>query len=146
MRLYDCFTFYNELTLLRLRLETLSPHIERFVLVEATKTFTGKPKPLVFGANRHLFTPWLNKIEHVVVDDMPDEGDAWAREIHQRNAIARGLPSARQEDIIMVSDVDEIPRASTIAPGPWGFGAERAAACSARPLIPVSQWVESEGP
>jgi len=109
MHLYDSFTFYNELTLLRLRLETLSPHIERFVLVEATKTFTGKPKPLVFEANRHLFTPWLNKIVHVVVDDMPDEGDAWAREIHQRNAIARGLPSARQEDIIMVSDVDEIP-------------------------------------
>ena len=109
MRLYDCFTFYNELTLLRLRLETLGAHVDRFVLVEATKTFSGKPKPLVFERNRHLFTPWLDKIEHVVVDDMPDAGDAWAREAYQRNAMARGLPSARHEDIIMVSDVDEIP-------------------------------------
>jgi beta-1,4-mannosyl-glycoprotein beta-1,4-N-acetylglucosaminyltransferase len=109
MSLYDCFTFYNELTLLRLRLETLGPHVDRFVLVEATQTFSGKPKPLVFDANRSLFTPWLDRIEHIVVDDLPEGGDAWARETHQRNAIARGLTTARPHDIIMVSDVDEIP-------------------------------------
>ena len=70
-RLFDCFTFYDELDLLELRLAELGDIVARFVLVEAASTFQGQPKPLVFEKEKARFAPWLDKIEHVVID-FPD--------------------------------------------------------------------------
>ncbi|MEL6372825.1 MAG: N-acetylglucosaminyltransferase [Pseudomonadota bacterium] len=108
MALYDCFTFFNELDILELRLKELADHVDYFVVTEATKTFTGKPKPLHFAENRERFARWEKQIIHVVVDDMPDEGNAWTRERFQRDATIRGIAQAADDDIIMISDVDEI--------------------------------------
>jgi beta-1,4-mannosyl-glycoprotein beta-1,4-N-acetylglucosaminyltransferase len=124
-RLFDCFTFYDELDLLELRLAELGDIVDRFVLVEATSTFQGQPKPLVFEREKARFARWLDKIEHVVID-FPDpipalsrksrskgkveRAKAWDREYYQRDQIMRGLGGAGPDDIIMVSDVDEIPR------------------------------------
>lgn len=110
-RLFDCFVFFNELDILDIRLNTLSPLVDTFVLVESTRTFTGQPKPLVYGENKERFAAFHDRIVHVVVDDMPEEAETtFVREAHQRSAIGRGLGDARPHDIVMVSDVDEIPK------------------------------------
>lgn len=107
----DGFTFWNELDLLEIRLAELDPIVDRFVLVEAPLTFSGKPKPLHFADNRDRYRRWADKIVHVVADDIPAEWakDRWERETWQRNAIGRGLEGLRADDLILLGDVDEIP-------------------------------------
>src|SRR5271156_187621 len=112
--IYDCFTFFNELELLELRLNELAGVVVKFVLVEATKTFSNKPKPLHFQENRARFAAFENKIIHVVVEDAPDTSDAWVIERFQRNAIERGLRGCKPDDWVLVSDLDEIPRATVV--------------------------------
>lgn len=112
-RLFDCFQFYNELDLLDLRLTELSPVVDYFVLVEATYTHAGAPKPLYYAENRDRFARYADKIIHVVVDDDPG-GFAWVREAHQRQAILRGLTQAGPADMIIISDADEILRPEVI--------------------------------
>lgn len=68
----DSFTFFNELNMLEFRLEELNEYVDYFVLVEATKTFSGNPKPLYFQENKDRYSKFLHKIIHVVVDDLPD--------------------------------------------------------------------------
>jgi len=114
--IYDCFTFFNELDLLEIRLNELAGVVDRFVLVEATRTHANKPKPLYYYENRARYAQFGNKIVHIVVDDVPDGEDAWAREYHQRNCIIRGLDGCGDGDTILVSDADEIPRASVVRP------------------------------
>lgn len=114
--IYDGFIFYNELELLEIRLNELDPLVDRFILVEADVTHSGKKKPLVFQENKHLFEKFLPKITHVVVSDMPGGQDPWPREAFQRNCISRGIPKdAKDTDLLIVADVDEIPKAATIA-------------------------------
>ena len=109
MAIWDGFTFFNELDILELRLAELDCVVDRFVIAEATRTFSYDPKPLVFHENRERFAKYLPKIVHVVVDDLPEAGDAWDREAFQRNAVARGMADAAPDDVVMISDVDEIP-------------------------------------
>jgi hypothetical protein len=113
--IYDCFTFFNELELLELRLHEMAGVVDKFVLVEANLTHSGQPKPLHFHENRARFSAFAGKIIHIIVDDAPAASGAWAIERFQRNAIARGLRDCRPEDWVLVSDVDEIPRAATVA-------------------------------
>jgi beta-1,4-mannosyl-glycoprotein beta-1,4-N-acetylglucosaminyltransferase len=116
-RVYDCFTFFNELDLLEIRLNELSPVVDVFVIAEAPLTFQGDPKPLHFRENRRLFDQFASRIRHVVVDRMPpgeSSRDNWRREHHQRNALATAIEDARADDLILLSDVDEIPRADSI--------------------------------
>lgn len=110
MRIFDCFTFFNEVRLLELRLKTLDPVVDVFVLVEGTRTFTGKEKPLLFAENKEKFKRYFPKIRHVVVDSWPDYTTAFANENVQRNAIVQGLYDASDDDVVMVSDCDEIPK------------------------------------
>src|SRR5579862_3591918 len=108
---YDCFVFFNELDLLELRLNILDAVVDRFVLVEATRTFQGKEKPLVFSDNRHRFEDFLGKIIHVVVTEYPDNPgkDPYVLENHQRSMIKEGLRNCDPSDVILISDMDEIP-------------------------------------
>lgn len=116
-RIYDCFIFNNEMEILRERLKQLYPVVDRFIIVEATKTHSGRPKELVFKPE--FVGGYANKITYIVVDDLPEvEGTitdkSWARERHQRDAIMRGLTDCRDNDIIIISDCDEIPSPSAI--------------------------------
>jgi beta-1,4-mannosyl-glycoprotein beta-1,4-N-acetylglucosaminyltransferase len=111
--LFDCFTFFNELDLLELRLETLSAVVDRFVLVEADLTHQGAPKPLHFAENRDRFARWLDRIAHVVVE-LKGKG-SWERENEQRRAIVQGLGGASADDLICLSDLDEIPNPDDLA-------------------------------
>jgi glycosyltransferase involved in cell wall biosynthesis len=112
-KIYDCFQFHNELDLLELRLAELSPMVDHFVLVEATYTHAGTPKPLYFAENRRRFAAYADKIIHVVVDDDPG-GFAWVREGHQRQAILRGLTRAGPTDMVIIGDADEILRPAVV--------------------------------
>lgn len=101
----DCFTFFNEFDLLRIRWEELKNSVGAFVLSESTMTFSGKSKDPLFqdsGVN-------YPNVTGVVIDDMPQTGSAWNRESLQRIKIMEYLDQYSDDDIVMISDVDEIP-------------------------------------
>lgn len=107
--IYDCFSFYNELDLLEIRLNTLDPVVDKFVLVEATKTHNGQDKPLFYQENAKRFAAFHGKIKHIIVNSFPEAESAWTFENYQRNQIVLGLQGARDDDIVLLSDIDEIP-------------------------------------
>jgi hypothetical protein len=113
-KIYDCFTFYNELDLLELRLTELYDVVDHFVLVEADTTYTSRPKPFYYEDNKQRYAQWADKIIHVKVTDMPHDPDAWVNDIFQRNQIARGIADADANDLIMVCDLDEIVRREAV--------------------------------
>lgn len=114
MKIYDCFTFFNELDILDIRLNTLDEVVDHFVLVESKKTFTNNDKPLFYLENMHLFKKFQHKIIHIILNESSSETNAWQNEEKQRNAIRDGLTDCVDSDIIMVSDVDEIPNPDKI--------------------------------
>jgi hypothetical protein len=114
MKVYDCFPFYNELDLLELRLTELYDHVDHFVLVESNTTYTSKDKPFYFEENKERYSKWLDKIIHIKVEDMPHHPDAWVNDRFQRDQIFRGIKDADPNDLILVSDLDEIIRVEAI--------------------------------
>ncbi len=113
-QIIDVFNFFNELELLEIRLNELDDFVDKFVIVESTKTFQNKPKDLVYEKNKAQFSRWHDRITHVVIEDSPDTEDSWAVEYFQFNAADRGLPDLRADDTIMWCCTDEIPKKSTI--------------------------------
>lgn len=126
MKVFDCFTFFNELDLLEIRLNYLNDVVDYFVLVEADKTHSGKPKPYHYEENKEMFKDFNHKIIHVkaefdienlnfepATEYNPDD-DYWKLENRQRNHIVNGLNDAKDNDIIIISDVDEIPHKDLI--------------------------------
>ena len=115
MKVYDCFTFFNEFELLELRLDTLWDLVDYFVIVEANKTHANKPKPFNFLKRRSEFKRYFKKIRYVMDDSIvPYKGVGdWSIENNQRNNIIQGLGDAEPDDLIFISDVDEIPNPLT---------------------------------
>ncbi len=125
MKIIDCFIFYNEIDLLTYRLNLLNNIVDWFIIVESTHTFVGKEKKLFFNENKHLFENFTNKIIHIIVDDFPykfpniniENNDVWKNEFFQRNSISRGINCIKdleQSDVIIISDLDEIPDPQTL--------------------------------
>ena len=125
MKIYDCFMYYDEDTVVDIRLNCLDAYVDKFLIVESKFTHSGKKRNLLFDINQ--FKRFKDKIIYLALDDEPrgietvydkDDEDlksfkyienALKRENYQRNYISRGLSDADAEDIIMVSDADEIP-------------------------------------
>jgi len=105
--IYDCFSYWDEDLLLDLRLNILNQFVDIFVIVEGNKTWQNNPKNFRFNINK--FEKFKKKIKYIKVEDLPDGKDPYIRENHQRNAIMRGLNDAKKDDIIIISDLDEIP-------------------------------------
>lgn len=119
--IYDCFVIYDELDLLEIRLNTLNSVVDKFVLVEARKTFLDNDKELFYQKNKARFKEFEDKIIHVVVEKFPTfnwkklrKFSNWDREDYQRNAVMWGLKDCSPEDVIVLSDVDEIPNPEKI--------------------------------
>jgi len=115
--IWDSFIFFNEFELLELRLNELDGLVDRYVICEATLTHAGKRKPLHYAehADDPELRPFRARIVHVIVDDVPVEApNRWVRALHQRDAISRGRAGCAPDDLILVSDTDEIPRPSAI--------------------------------
>ncbi len=113
MKIYDCFTFYNEFELLELRLKELYDSVDYFVIVESDHTFTNRKKEWLFDKNREKYSKWSDKIIHIKFESNLHD-DPWLNEADQRNAIMLGCKDATAEDIIIVSDCDEILRPKAV--------------------------------
>ncbi|MEN9343683.1 MAG: hypothetical protein RLZZ453_470 [Chlamydiota bacterium] len=110
-KVYDGFCFFNEFEVLRIRLEELWDVVDYFVLVESIETQKGEKKPLYFCENAHLFEKYARKIIPIAIEEThPEFTDSWERENYQRNQILRGLVGCQPDDLIIISDLDEIPR------------------------------------
>ena len=125
MKVYDSFMYFDEDLLLDLRLNVLDKYVSKFIITEATYTHNGTKKDLKFDINN--FERFKDKIEYIIVDEQPpnilqtDSNDSferrgeklilngYARDNYQRNKIADGIKEASDDDIIIVSDLDEIP-------------------------------------
>jgi beta-1,4-mannosyl-glycoprotein beta-1,4-N-acetylglucosaminyltransferase len=105
--IYDCFTFFNELDLLEIRLNILDEHVDYFVLAECTETFSGIEKPLYYQENKDRFDKWNHKIIHHVNDKFPI-GDSFQRAHHQKESITKSLKDISDDDIVYYGDLDEI--------------------------------------
>ena len=130
MRIFDCFMYFDEEIVLETRLEYLNEYVDYFVIVESKFTHKGDERSLKFNINNYskfkhkiiykVHEEFPNKIEKVLDDD--DENtrtrkyimNALYRENAQRNYINEGIKNAEEEDIILISDVDEIPNLSNI--------------------------------
>ena len=125
-QLYDVFLFNNEFDVLEIRLNELSPIVDRFVIAESPVTHSGKEKPLHFSENRERFASFADRIDHVVTKlplAAPDEQNlskrererrSFNREHTQRNGLFEALSGLADDDVILLSDVDEIPRATAL--------------------------------
>jgi beta-1,4-mannosyl-glycoprotein beta-1,4-N-acetylglucosaminyltransferase len=116
--IFDLIIFNDEIELLLLRLEYLKPYVTTHIIIESNTTFTGNPKPLHFLNNQALFAAYNVTSFTVSLDASArgiDDTEVWNREYFSRNRLfdALTLLNAGDEDIILVSDVDEIahPRA-----------------------------------
>lgn len=107
----EAFIFNDELELLEARLRETDGLVDRWVLVEAPVTFTGKPKPLHYDENRHLFEQWNDRIEHIVAD-LPVQEGAWACERAQRDAVHQFIDHLDARDTVCLCDGDELVSAS----------------------------------
>jgi beta-1,4-mannosyl-glycoprotein beta-1,4-N-acetylglucosaminyltransferase len=106
---YDCFPFFNELDILKVRLNVLSDVVDRFIIEESTVTFSGQPKELCFEQNKEMFAEFLDRITYIVVDDSPVEALTHERDYFQKNKLIQGLKDAKEDDVIIFGDLDEIP-------------------------------------
>tara|TARA_B110000914_G_C15396300_1_gene414943 strand:- start:121 stop:924 length:804 start_codon:yes stop_codon:yes gene_type:complete len=113
MATYDCFQYFNEDHVLDLRFNILNDKVDYFVISESTKTHQGKEKKLNFNINN--FKRFKHKIKYIVADykkeiDFENHiGGESPVEQHQRNCLSEGLIEANDNDLIILSDSDEIP-------------------------------------
>ncbi len=130
MKIFDCFMYYNEDTILDLRLNYLNHFVDHFVIVESTFNHRGEKKKLNFDINK--FSNFKKKIKYFILDDQPKNIDkiknedteqeksvkyilnGYKRDHFQRNYILNGINDADPEDLIIISDIDEIPNLNKI--------------------------------
>jgi len=112
MKIYDCFSYWDEDLLLDLRLNILNDFVDYFVIVEGNKTWQNNFKKLQFDSNK--FPKFKDKIIYVPVEDLPNGENTYLRENFQRNCITRGLKNSAEDDLIIISDLDEIPNPKEI--------------------------------
>ena len=130
MKIFDCFMFYDEDVILDLRLNILDKYIDYFVIVESKFFHNGKERKLKF--NLEKYSKFKDKIIYIIhdkqpigiqkiLDEDPPEFISWKkisnallRENDQRNFISKGLDIADENDLILISDVDEIPNLEKI--------------------------------
>ena len=128
MNIYDCFMYFDEDLLLDLRLNVLNKYVKKFIITEATYTHNGSKKKLNFNINN--FQKFKDKIEYIVVDEEPPtllhliDGEekekrgeklilnGMARDYFQREKLLEGIIDAQNDDLILISDLDEIPNLS----------------------------------
>jgi beta-1,4-mannosyl-glycoprotein beta-1,4-N-acetylglucosaminyltransferase len=112
MKVYDCFSYLDEDLLLDLRLNIMDQYVDYFVIVESNRTWQNNHKDHKFNLSR--FEKFKDKIIYIKVTDMPDGDNPYVRENYQRNCISKGLINSSDDDLIIISDLDEIPNPDQI--------------------------------
>jgi hypothetical protein len=120
-KVIDAFSFVNELDMLELRLNELDSVVDHFVIIEPLEFYgSTKKRTPCLAANWDVIRPFEKKIKYVILDrlypDYTDSVSGWARENFQRNALMKPVLelSTSPNDVVIISDCDEIPRASAI--------------------------------
>jgi len=124
--IFDCFTFFNELDLLEFRLRLLSNVVDKFVICESNYTHSGKLKPYYFEENKSRYAKWIDKIIYLPIEQSveglnfdkvttytPTNG-SWILENEQRMALLHAGEIMKDDDFILVGDLDEIPNPEAI--------------------------------
>jgi beta-1,4-mannosyl-glycoprotein beta-1,4-N-acetylglucosaminyltransferase len=116
MKVFDVFPFFNELDILEIRLNVLDSYVDYFILSESTKTFSGLEKPLYYQENKERFKKFNHKIIHNIVEDTtPLDLHPYQRDVFQKDGIKKViLENVSDEDVIIWSDVDEVPNPEAI--------------------------------
>ena len=125
MKIFDCFMYFDEDIVLELRLNSLDKYVDYFVIVESEFTHKGDKRNLKF--NHKKFEKFKNKIIYKIYNEPPKDIElvnnedneklkqkkyimnALKRENYQRNCIQEGLKDADPTDMILISDLDEVP-------------------------------------
>ena len=121
MKIYDCTTFYSEHMMLDLRFNILNEHVHKFVVIESTYSHSGKKKKLNFDINN--YSKFKDKIIYKVIDYEPtniesitNESSQYLKRINSLkrielsyNFMENAIENANGEDLIILSDNDEIP-------------------------------------
>lgn len=128
MRVFDCFPFFNELDVLEVRLNALTPYVDEFILTECKVTHSGNDKPLFFEQNkeryknfniRQLIVPPEEEYRYTITSGKLS-GNAWRLEHRDREYLMTAIKDLDDEDIILLSDADEIPDLSKYKCGEEG--------------------------
>ncbi len=122
----EIFTYNGERDILKLHLSTTDSWVDKYIIVEANQTFTGKPKILYFFRDNRWFKKWWPKIDYYVVNNWEDENlwqkarqspntqgaEHWKREFYIKENIQKALKqtNVQDHDMLYIGDVDEIPR------------------------------------
>ncbi|MDB5532856.1 MAG: glycosyl transferase family 17, partial [Hyphomicrobiales bacterium] len=114
-RVFDCVLYNGEIDVLAIRLNELDQAVDCFVIVESTLAFDGSPRTISLNPRDPRISRFAAKLRHVIVADMPETDDATAREAWQRNATLRGVPDAEALDLMILSNVGEIPRRAAVS-------------------------------
>jgi beta-1,4-mannosyl-glycoprotein beta-1,4-N-acetylglucosaminyltransferase len=112
MKVFDCCIYLDEDFLLDLRFNILNDIVDYFVVVESDRTWQNNKKK--FNFNLKNYPKFYEKVIYIQVQDMPEGKNPWLRENYQRNSILKGLIKAKDEDLIIISDADEIPNPKKI--------------------------------
>ena len=113
MAIYDCFQYFDEDHMVDLRLNILDQYVDYFVISESTKTHQGENKKINFDIKK--FSKFKDKIKFIVADYKEainfkkHTGGESPIEQHQRNSLIKGIDDASSEDLIILSDSDEVP-------------------------------------
>ncbi|KAJ0237326.1 Beta-1,4-N-acetylglucosaminyltransferase family protein [Hirschfeldia incana] len=122
-RVFDAVLFSNEIDMLNIRWNELNPYITQFVLLESNSTFTGLSKPLAFAENRHKTFKFVEPTRLSYGNIGGGGGRAkkkgenpFVEESFQRLALDQliKLAGIQEDDLLIMSDVDEIPSGHTI--------------------------------
>ncbi|KFY26957.1 hypothetical protein V493_03767 [Pseudogymnoascus sp. VKM F-4281 (FW-2241)] len=121
-KIYDLVMINRELEWLDIRLGQMYSHVDYFIIVEAAKTFTDNPKTLYVETNWDRYAPYHDKmIRHTLNDEGMEFDSTWERETFSRNAMVdqvipflEGDQKIEVDDVIIIADVDEIPRPETL--------------------------------
>lgn len=164
-KVIDAFLFFQELDLLDIRLAYLDPYVDKFVIVEACQTFSGKPKDFVFEQHAQRYSKYLHKIEYQKITDFHSDYQSvqqhlgaggtpshqkllgimerhnhypktelhWVLDSYHRECIHLVLDRiADDEDIVIISDLDEIPCVGLFSPANLSAIRERPRVCRQR--------------
>jgi len=105
----DIFPFFNELDVLELRLRVLEDIVDQFIVIQSEETHSGLLKPIYFNPEDARWKEWSNRIKTVIIPKIPNAENRWIRENAPRQAIPEIIKDVSNDDIIIMSDVDEIP-------------------------------------
>jgi len=105
--IFDCFTYFNEKELLELRIKLLYDYVDKFIIVDADKTYKGEAKDFTCQNTLSELNISTDKIQiiEIKLPSYNNEPSPWVRERMQRNIISDYIT---QNDICIISDCDEI--------------------------------------